>query len=380
MALPAILPYTMPTASDLPNNKVSWKPEAGRSVLLIHDMQQYFLDAFTAGQSPASELLANIKRLRSVCSGLGIPVIYTAQPGGQTPEQRALLLDFWGPGIDDGPYQKRIVEELAPVEGDTVLTKWRYSAFCKTNLLELLHKAGRDQLIVCGIYAHIGCLMTACDAFMQDVQPFFVADAVADFSADHHRMALTYAAERCAVVLSAQRLLDELQPDGDGSHRAEASAPAGVAERLAAHKPSHGTVTAISEAAAFGRESSRAASGGVPVVAESASDIEAAAESGLSSAVEGSPGQALSLRLVREQVAELVGEAPSTIGEADNLIDLGLDSVRMMSLVERWRRAGAEISFVELAERPTLDAWWGLLSSRAQAVLPNGDYFAIGRR
>jgi bifunctional isochorismate lyase/aryl carrier protein len=36
-----------------------------------------------------------------------------------------------------------------------------------------------------------------------------------------------------------------------------------------------------------------------------------------------------------------------------------------MSLVERWRRTGAEISFVELAERPTLTHWYALLSSAA---------------
>ncbi|TMV45532.1 isochorismatase [Paenibacillus mesophilus] len=322
MALPAILPYVMPTASDLPINKVSWKPDAGRAALLIHDMQQYFLDAFSARQSPVAELLAHIRLLRDRCAELGIPVIYTAQPGGQTPEQRALLQDFWGPGINDGPYQKRIVDELAPREGDIVLTKWRYSAFRKTNLLELLQEAGRDQLIVCGIYAHIGCLLTACDAFMQDVQPFFVADAVADFSADHHRMALTYAAERCAVVLSAERLLDELRPEG-----------------------------------ATGREAGEGTAEGRP------------SDDGVA--------PALSIRHLREQVAELVGEAPTAIGAEDNLIDHGLDSIRMMSLVERWRRVGADVSFVELAERPTLDAWWSLLSSRTHSAIPNADYFAV---
>jgi isochorismate hydrolase len=43
-----------------------------------------------------------------------------------------------------------------------------------------------------------------------DIQPFFVADAVADFSADHHRLALEYAATRCAAVVSTESLLCSL--------------------------------------------------------------------------------------------------------------------------------------------------------------------------
>jgi len=34
-----------------------------------------------------------------------------------------------------------------------------------------------------------------------------VADAIADFSADYHRLAMDYAARRCAVVVTTKEVL-----------------------------------------------------------------------------------------------------------------------------------------------------------------------------
>ena len=92
-----------------------------------------------------------------------------------------------------------------------MLTKWRYSAFVKTNLLERLHAAGRDQLIICGVYAHVGILTTALEAFSSDVQPFIVSDATADFTLEDHSMALDYAARRCAMVMTSNQVLENLE-------------------------------------------------------------------------------------------------------------------------------------------------------------------------
>lgn len=339
MALPSILPYPMPDESDLPVNKVAWTPDPQRAVLLIHDMQQYFVDAFNADESPVPELLANIRELRRQCAALGIPVVYSAQPGGQSPEQRGLLQDFWGPGMNDGPYQPKIVEPLTPGEQDIVVTKWRYSAFQKTELLEILRQRGRDQLIVCGIYAHIGCLMTACEAFMQDVQPFFVADAVADFSADKHRLALAYAAERCAVTITTRRLVEELARQGG----------------------------AVSEGSAPGASLQTTPDAG----------LQASPGASLQAMPVEEP-RPLTMQEVRAEVAGLLQEQPSSIADHDDLIMIwGLDSIRMMSLMERWRRSGAEVSFAELAERPTLADWWRLISSRMSCSMPNRDYFTV---
>ncbi len=211
MGIPSISPYKMPGIENLPENKVDWKIEPNRAVLLIHDMQKYFLNAYDENQSPIIELKQNIKLLKEECKKRGIPVVYSAQPGNQSPKDRALLTDFWGVGLEDKPEYTDIIEEISPDEGDMVLTKWRYSAFKRTELLEYLQSQGRDQLIICGVYAHIGCLLSACDAFMQDIQPFFVADAVADFSSEFHAMSLNYVSSRCGMTTTASKIVEELK-------------------------------------------------------------------------------------------------------------------------------------------------------------------------
>lgn len=211
MGIPPIAPYPMPTEADIPPAEVAWTPGPRRAVVLVHDMQRYFMRGFAPGGSPITELVANIRLLLDSAHALGMPVAYTAQPGSMTREQRGLLHDFWGPGMSADPENRAIIDELAPASADTVLTKWRYSGFHRTGLADFLAARGRDQLIICGVYAHIGCLMTACDAFTLDVQPFFIADALGDFSRDEHLLAIRYAAQRCAVACTTRQLLGHLQ-------------------------------------------------------------------------------------------------------------------------------------------------------------------------
>ncbi|QYF95651.1 isochorismatase family protein [Massilia sp. PAMC28688] len=286
MTIPKIAPYPMPAA--MPESRVSWRPDAARAVLLIHDMQEYFLDFYDASAAPVPQLLAQVRRLRDACDAAGIPVVYTAQPAVQTTAERGLLNDWWGPGLTAQPQRAAVAATLAPRAHDTVLVKWRYSAFVHSDLLQRMRTQGRDQLIICGVYAHIGCMMTAADAFMHDIQPFLVGDALGDFSAQQHAMALDYVSQRCGVVLSAAQAVEALQ-----------------------------TLPASAEA-------------------------------------------------LRAAVAAVLHLPAMELAFDDNLMEAGLDSIRLMSLVERWRRAGAETSFVELAQQPTLQQWWDMLGAQTE--------------
>lgn len=288
MALPQVTPYELPTLHELPSARVGWSIQPGRAALLIHDMQEYFLDIYAATSPPLRPLLDNVARLRAACRSARIPVVYTAQPAEQSSADRGLLSDVWGPGVTARPERAGVVDRLRPEPEDTVLVKWRYSAFARSPLREWLREQRRDQLIICGVYAHIGCQVTACEAFMNDIQPFVVGDAVADFNREQHQAALRYVAECCGVALTTELALQRIGP---GAHdRTET---------------------------------------------------------------------------LRVELAKLLGVPAAEIGTDDDLFELGLDSVRLLALLERFQARGAALDLMDLAATPTVSAWSELLGAAA---------------
>lgn len=284
MAIPRISNYSILHPNGDVDNKTHWALDSSRAVLLIHDMQKYFVDFYDVNEEPIKSVIDNIKSLKQQCKRLGIPVVYTAQPPKQTVEDRALLTDFWGTGLKGEGGEEQIIQELTPEAEDTCLTKWRYSAFQRTPLQSLMNEQNRDQLIICGVYAHIGILATSLDAFMNDIKAFVVSDAVADFSCEDHAMALDYISQRCGQVIGL-------------------------------------------------------------------SDIQALSLK----------KQTLSLDQMKKDVAKSLLIPASDIDDQDNLLDFGLDSIRLMALLEKWRSAGADISFADLAEASTLAQWWDII-------------------
>ncbi|MFV0309874.1 MAG: isochorismatase family protein [Desertimonas sp.] len=205
-----------------PPGRATWPLEPRRAAVLVHDMQEYFVAVFDRHASPMAPAVEHIQLIIETARSAGVPVLFSAQPPDQAANDRGLLSDFWGPGLTAHDGQPAIIDRLRPRPGEDVLTKWRYSAFQRTDLAEMLRQAGRDQLVVTGVYAHIGCLATSIEAFMRDLQVFFVADAVADFSAADHQMAVDYVTRRCGRSVGHAEVVATLSAG---------SAPAGGVDR-----------------------------------------------------------------------------------------------------------------------------------------------------
>ena len=193
------------------HNKVTWEFEKEKAILLIHDMQEYFVEAYIREDNPCKKMICNIQKIKYKCKEQGVPIIYSAQPKGQTDEQRGLLLDFWGRGIPQEGNKEKIIPELMPDEDDIVITKWRYSAFEGTELEEIMRKMNKTQIIIVGIYAHIGCLTTASVASMKNIKPFMVIDATADFSKEKHELAVKYVSQLTGMVVSTDYILKKIE-------------------------------------------------------------------------------------------------------------------------------------------------------------------------
>ena len=209
MALPRITDYPLPTAAELPQARGPWRPRRDRVALLVHDMQRYFLAAFDAGKAPLRPAVDNIARLLAHCRAHGIPVFYTAQHGDQDRRDRGLQADLWGRACAAAPITNPSSKHWHRSR-EHVLVKHRYSAFQRSNLETLMRVRGRDQLLVTGVYAHIGCTATVVEAFQRDIEAFIAADAVADFSRADHDQALHWIARTCGVPMTTDQLLEVL--------------------------------------------------------------------------------------------------------------------------------------------------------------------------
>jgi nicotinamidase-related amidase len=195
----------------------------GKTALIVVDMQNDFVAPGAPMQSPAG--LAMVPRLQQVlacCRERGIPVIYTAhvhRPGGY---DQGLLAHApviaRGEALLDGSPGGAIFPDIAPREGEIVISKHRFSAFYGTDLEIILRGLGVNTVVITGVTTENCCHATARDAFFRDFQVIFLSDATAtgdypdlgygSLSADEvHRATLVILARDTADVTTTETFI-----------------------------------------------------------------------------------------------------------------------------------------------------------------------------
>lgn len=84
----------------------------------------------------------------------------------------------------------------------------------------------------------------------------------------------------------------------------------------------------------------------------------------------------LTLEQMRLDIARLVNEAPEELENDDNLLDWGLDSMRIFNVSVEWNKTGIELRFADLAENPTLAGWWQIVQRQQRDLAAGKDLLA----
>jgi len=139
-----------------PYNRTDLKFNSDKSALLVIDMQNFFLNpaspTFTSG---GPVILPNIKRLIDSFRKAGRPVIYTCHV--HHPEKLdAGIMDWWWKGMClEGSKESEVYETIAPIKGEKIVYKHRYSSFYNTDLETVLRVLKIEDVVITGIMTNM---------------------------------------------------------------------------------------------------------------------------------------------------------------------------------------------------------------------------------
>lgn len=66
---------------------------------------------------------------------------------------------------------------------------------------------------------------------------------------------------------------------------------------------------------------------------------------------------------LKEQIYKMLPQKDE-IADSDNLLEKGLNSLKIMRIANQWRKHGIKVPFGELMEQPTLAAWWNMIQAQ----------------
>ncbi len=159
-----------------------------RRALLIIDMLNDFVDeegALYTGEA-GREIIPVVAKVLEKARNEQWPVIYLCDQHAKDDSEFKMFPLHCLAGTDGG----EICPELAPLEGEYIIPKRRYSGFYGTDLDLTLRELGVDELVLTGVCTNICVLYTTADARMRNYTVKVIKDGVASFGQEAHEFAL----------------------------------------------------------------------------------------------------------------------------------------------------------------------------------------------
>jgi ureidoacrylate peracid hydrolase len=153
--------------------------EPARTAVLIVDMLNEFCKPGGAMVLPGYEtLVPPQRRLIEAARRVGCPILFIVDSHRPNVRQDREFLKRT-PHCLEGTWGARVIDELAPREGDICVIKRRYSAFFGTDLDLTLKDLGIDSVVVTGVVTNVCVRSTVHDAFFLGYTVVVPEDCVA---------------------------------------------------------------------------------------------------------------------------------------------------------------------------------------------------------
>jgi nicotinamidase-related amidase len=196
--------------SDIMTEGISIDPKS--TALLAMDFQTLIVDGYA---TDTELLLSRTARLLKAARATGIMIVYVVvgfRPG--YPEVSARNKSF-RTIKETGRFAASdasvaIHPALAPMAGETIVTKHRVGAFFGTDLEMILRANGIDTLLLTGVATSGVVLSTVRYAADSDYRLFVVKDCCSDNDAEVHRVLTEKVFPRQAIVTSADEIIGVL--------------------------------------------------------------------------------------------------------------------------------------------------------------------------
>jgi nicotinamidase-related amidase len=193
--------------------------DSSRAAMIVVDMQNDFVGPEAPlGSTQALAMLDRLATTLDFCRANRMKVVYTAHVHRSDGSDLGRYGDLYAPiaergALVEGTDGVLIHPSVAPVEGEHVVRKHRYSGFFATDLDLLLRGWGIDTVVISGVTTENCCHATARDALYRDYRVAFLSDATATFdypdlghgplpADDVHRASLAILAFSTAHVMS----------------------------------------------------------------------------------------------------------------------------------------------------------------------------------
>ena len=189
-----------------------------RPAVLVIDMQHDFCDpdAPTTLWPSIGAVYEPIRSLVAAARESGTPVMYTqglVAANGSSAGLWRYKQRYHAEGRVqvEGTRGAEIIPDVGRRPGDRVISKWRPSAFFRTDLEVFLSVQSIDTVLLCGTSVS-GCVRaTAIDAFMRDIRPMIVRECVADRSSTVLEANLFDLEQKYADIVSLEEALHYLR-------------------------------------------------------------------------------------------------------------------------------------------------------------------------